>query len=254
MNNPLIYALDFDGVICDSAVETAMTGWKAANKLWGDMPEVAPEVVINQFRQVRPNIETGYEAILAMRLLHLGESTEAIYDNYNNKIQGLLDGAKVSIDDLKQLFGETRDIWIAKDLNSWIAMNPLFPGVADRLHTLGQACDWYVITTKQERFVKQILKANGIELPDERIYGLDRDMSKNEVLQILIKSHPESLIYFIEDRLPTLLKVLKDEKLAGVKLVFALWGYNTEEDKRLAKQQPFVSQRLEDFLACPLAG
>ena len=33
MNNSIIYALDFDGVICDSAVETAITGWKAAGSI-----------------------------------------------------------------------------------------------------------------------------------------------------------------------------------------------------------------------------
>ena len=43
MNNSIIYALDFDGVICDSAVETAITGWKAASSIWKDMPEAAPQ-------------------------------------------------------------------------------------------------------------------------------------------------------------------------------------------------------------------
>ena len=33
-----LYALDFDGVICDSAVETAVTGWRVAQTLWDDMP------------------------------------------------------------------------------------------------------------------------------------------------------------------------------------------------------------------------
>ena len=39
----MIYALDFDGVICDSAIETAVTGWKVAQKIWQDMPSSLPE-------------------------------------------------------------------------------------------------------------------------------------------------------------------------------------------------------------------
>jgi phosphoglycolate phosphatase-like HAD superfamily hydrolase len=246
MNNSIIYALDFDGVICDSAVETAITGWKAAGSIWKDMPRIVPPEMIDQFRLIRPNLETGYEAILAMRLLYLGERIE---NNFNGKIQTLLKNAQTSVGDLKKLFGETRDTWIANDRAEWVMMNPLFAGVAAKLRKLGQQYPWYVVTTKQERFVKQILKANAIELPDERIFGMDRNMSKVEVLKKLLKNHPNETIYFVEDRLPTLLSVLKTGELASVKLILALWGYNTVEDKALAARQAFTLQQLEYFLA-----
>jgi phosphoglycolate phosphatase-like HAD superfamily hydrolase len=248
MNNSIIYALDFDGVICDSAVETVITGWKAATSIWDDMPKSVPQEMIDRFRSIRPIIETGYEAILAMRLLYLEETVEAIYGGYGEKIQALLKEAQVTVDDLKKLFGETRDVWIANDLADWVNMNPLFDGVAEKLQKLGGRQPWYVVTTKQERFVKQILKANAIELADGQIFGLDRNMSKIEVLTELLKTHPNETIVFVEDRLPTLLNVLKNDGLASVKLVFALWGYNTPEDKALAARHAFTSQQLEDFL------
>jgi len=248
MNNPIIYALDFDGVICDSAVETAITGWKAAGTLWKDMPQAMPPAKIDQFRLIRPMIETGYEAILAMRLLYLEESIEEITDGYGDKIQALLNEAQVTVDDLKKLFGETRDVWIADDSDDWVMMNPLFDGVASKLQKLVEQCPWYIVTTKQERFVKLILKAHAIELADERIFGLDRNMNKVEVLKKLLNAYPNSTLYFVEDRLPTLLNVLKVDVLSNVSLIFALWGYNTAEDKAIAAQQPFTLQQLEDFL------
>ena len=248
MNNSIIYALDFDGVICDSAVETAITGWKASTKIWADMPLTAPQELINRFRLIRPIIETGYEAILAMRLLYLGKTTEEIYLDYGGHTEKLLKEANVSVDDLKQLFGEIRDVWIANDLADWVNMNPLFEGVAKKLRTLEQLCRWYVVTTKQERFVKQILKANGIELADERIYGLDRNMSKVEVLTGLVTAYPNDTIHFVEDRLPTLLNVMKKDELAHVNLIFALWGYNTAEDKAIAAKQALTLSTLNDFI------
>ena len=248
MNNSTIYALDFDGVICDSAVETAITGWKAASAIWLDMPTLAPQEMIGQFRLVRPIIETGYEAILTMRLLYLGDTVEAIYNNYGEKIQALLKDSNIRVDDLKILFGETRDIWIANNMADWVSMNPLFGGVAEKLRQLGQLCPWYVVTTKQERFVKQILKANSIELCDDRIFGLDRNMGKVEVLTGLLKTHPNETVYFVEDRLPTLLNVRKTDSLVNVRLIFALWGYNTIEDKASAEKQGFTLQHLEEFL------
>ncbi len=248
MNNSIIYALDFDGVICDSAVETAITGWKAASSIWSDMPKTVPLAMVDRFRIVRPIIETGYEALLVMRLLYLEETVEAIYSGYGDKVQTLLQQTKVTVDDLKKLFGETRDVWIANDLADWIDMNPLFVGVAAKLRQFGQHRPWYVVTTKQERFVKQILKAHAIELADERIFGLDRSMSKIEVLKELLKIHPNETVYFVEDRLPTLLNVLHSEELVGVKPIFAAWGYNTAEDKALASEHGFALQQLENFL------
>lgn len=244
----MIYALDFDGVICDSAVETAMTGWKAAGRIWADMSGEVPQALIAQFRQVRPIIETGYEAILAMRLLFLGNSCAAIFRGYREKTQELLEQAQVNTDDLKKLFGDTRDHWIAEDLVDWIQMNPLFPGVPEKLQRLGQTSTWYVVTTKQERFVKQILQANAIELDEECIFGLDRNMSKPEVLQGLLKIHPDQPVRFVEDRLPTLLNVQKHGELNAVELLLALWGYNTAEDKRLVLEAGFTPLNLEDFL------
>lgn len=234
MNNSIIYALDFDGVICDSAVETGITGWKAAGTIWSDMPKAVPQTMIDRFQLVRPVIETGYESILAMRLLYLENTVEAIYGDYGDKIRALIADANLTVDGLKKLFGETRDVWIANDLAGWVNMNPLFPGVAAKLRTLGQQHPWYVVTTKHERFVKKILKANAIVLPDERIFGLDRNMSKGEILKGLLKIHPNGTIYFVEDRLPMLLNVLKNDGLQNVKLIFALWGYNTAEDKALS--------------------
>ncbi|MCX7097290.1 MAG: HAD family hydrolase [Methylococcales bacterium] len=248
MPKPIIYALDFDGVICDSAVETGVTGWKAASRIWTDMPPQIPAEMIGQFRLVRPIIETGYEAILAMRLLYLGETVEAIYNGYGDMIADLLNGAQITVDELKTLFGQTRDSWIAHDLAGWVAMNHLFAGVADKLQAMGQQCVWYVITTKQERFVKHILSAYGIVLEDGRIFGLDRNMSKVAVLGQVVKAHPAHTVHFVEDRLPTLLNVAKDASLADVKLIFALWGYNTDEDKAEAAKQGFTLQQLNDFL------
>lgn len=248
MTQSILYALDFDGVICDSAVETGITGWKAASQIWSDMQGPAPSVLIEQFRLLRPIIETGYEAILAMRLLHLGNSVDSIYSSYADKTQALLAQAQVTTDDLKKLFGQTRDTWIADDLADWVAMNPLFAGVAEKLQQLGQRHSWLIITTKQERFVKQILQANVIELADQAIYGLDRNLSKVEVLKNLLNQQPEQAIYFVEDRLPTLLNVAKQPELASVKLIFALWGYNTEADKALAAEQGLLSQGLDQFL------
>ena len=69
------------------------------------------------------------------------------------------------------------------------------------------------------------------------------------MLEMLLNKHPNQEIYFVEDRLPTLLNVIKIPELSSVKLLFALWGYNTATDKQTASQEAITLQELEDFLA-----
>ena len=249
MKKTVIYALDFDGVICDSAVETGITGWKAGVQLWDDMPApLPPQELIDQFRRVRPIIETGYEAILVMRLLSQGEPVESIFTDFSTKKQEVMENSLQDAATLKKLFGETRDDWINDSLAEWVRMNPLFPGVAKKLRMLEKQAMWYIVTTKQERFVAQILEANQIQLSGDSIFGLDRKMSKEETLINLQNNHPDGDLYFLEDRLPTLLNVLKNEKLGKVQLILATWGYNTLQDKQDAEHYPIALQDIEDFL------
>jgi phosphoglycolate phosphatase-like HAD superfamily hydrolase len=248
MKKSIIYALDFDGVICDSAVETGITGWKAAKQLWNDLATPLPSPqLIEKFRKVRPILETGYEAILLVRLLHDGETIETILNNFSTKKQDTIKDNKLNTTSLKKIFGATRNHWIDDDLNDWVEMNPLFSGVTEKLQNLEKR-DWYIITTKQEHFVKQILTANQIQLADERIFGLDRKMSKEAVLMDLVKRHTPASIHFVEDRFPTLINVGNNRELKSVKLFFALWGYNTVQDKLDAKQQAIESITLDEFL------
>lgn len=249
MNQSIIYALDFDGVICDSALETGISAWKAAIQIWDDFPTALPTTdQSEQFRQIRLVMGTGYEAILIVRLLNNGESVADIMADYQAKTQKIIDDSGLTIEALKTLFGETRDQWIRDDLDSWVEMNPLFPGIKEKLQNLSEKGLWYIITTKQERFVKQILQANQIELAEDRIFGLDRNMSKLDVLTDLVNKHTQQQIYFVEDMLPTLYKIIKNISLDRVKLFLALWGYNTEQDKLDAEKVAIELINLDRFL------
>jgi phosphoglycolate phosphatase-like HAD superfamily hydrolase len=225
-----IYAFDFDGVICDSAIETGTAGWLVARKLWTDMPETLPAGLMSQFRAVRPVMETGYEATLIMRLLFEGMPAETLRQAFHHQIEALLIRDALNVDELKEIFGTTRDEWIADDFSSWIEMNPLFDGIADKLKQI-DTDNSFIVTTKQERFVDHILSANDIQFPLDRIYGLDRNLSKQQILTDLSLERPDDEILFIEDRLPTLINVITDDRLDQVKLFLADWGYNTAEDR-----------------------
>lgn len=236
-----LFAFDFDGVICDSAVETAHSGWKMALQIWTDMPADLPPSLLNGFREVRPVLETGYEAALILRLLFEDTRADALLDDFHSLLEALLIRDNLQTDELKLLFGETRDSWLKQDFDNWIAMNPLFTQVADKLRQLDpQQC--VIITTKQERFVSHILSANQILFPLEHIYGLERNVSKQQILIDLSAEQRWQRMLFIEDRLPTLINVITDDRLDHVELYLADWGYNTIADRQHANNIQRIRQ------------
>ncbi|MEE9395498.1 MAG: HAD family hydrolase [Methylococcales bacterium] len=251
MENTVVYAIDFDGVICDSAVETGVAGWKAAVQLWDDMPStnLPPGEIIDQFRKLRPAMETGYEAVIFMRMLYEGTGVDSLLTNFSELKQRFLIRYKLEPNDLKETFAKVRDDWINSDEQEWISMNPLFPTVAEKLRMLERQYSWYIVTTKQERFVKQILDANQIHIAEDRIFGLDRNVSKEEVLADLLKVHQNQKLIFIEDRLPTLMNVVNNPNLQSVKLLLVSWGYNTEQDRQGLEDGSIKLINMEDFLA-----
>ena len=84
-----VLALDFDGVLCDSVDETAVSAWRAGSLLWGDMVgQRPPAALLEAYRQTRPAVETGYQAILAMRLLLDGEPTERVLEGFCRTCRG----------------------------------------------------------------------------------------------------------------------------------------------------------------------
>jgi hypothetical protein len=148
---------------------------------------------------------------------------------------------------LQIIFGNTRDSQIQQDEAAWIRNNPLFEGIAEKLNALDQN-DWFIITTKQERFVKRILQSNDIVLDEARIFGLERKLNKQMVLQQFCADFPERFITFIEDRLPTLLGVLENPSLKSIKLQLVDWGYNTQHERETARQKGIGVIGLNDFL------
>ena len=95
-----IFALDFDGVLCDSESELTRSAWRAACELWPDVmgrasemaeepwragargswtggdweqlqgigPDDLPNWLAFKMKALRPHVETGYESLLLIRL------------------------------------------------------------------------------------------------------------------------------------------------------------------------------------------
>ncbi len=227
-----ILALDFDGVICDSAGEMAQSSWRAARKLW---PEryAAPvsQAHIAAFREARPVIKTGFESILLTEMLVRGEPKEEILRGFQGKCRDLMQELDLELDPLIACFGAARDEWIAVDLVGWIAAHDYYPGVVEALNA--SLCTKVIITTKQRRFAAALVKAANLDLPETLIFGLE-DGRKGDVLCSLAGRYDPCRLHFVEDRLRTLQQVQGLKAELNLRLYFAAWGFTTAAERRAA--------------------
>jgi phosphoglycolate phosphatase-like HAD superfamily hydrolase len=228
------YAFDFDGVLCDSANETAHSGWKACQIKWPDLfnSKIEKKYVVG-FSAVRPVLKTGYEAMILIYLLKTGNSVEQILANYDNLKKEFYKSTGATVDGLKDVFGNVRDRWIKDDFDGWLEVNTFYPGVIEAIKKCNHPL--YIVTTKQKRFAVALCKYAGLDLPEENIFGLESG-EKSISLQKIHESYPDNPILFIEDRLINLLET--DVNNAQLFKFYADWGYGTQDDYKKAKDNP----------------
>ncbi|MCH9047241.1 MAG: HAD hydrolase-like protein [SAR324 cluster bacterium] len=247
-----VYCFDFDGVICDSAPETALAAWNACAALWPADGAPLPEALQQRFCRLRPVLHTGYEAVALMRLIKDGEvDDEAVLSDFAALRDAFIEREGLTPHRLKQLFGDARDKLIEQDRSAWLCWNRFYPGIGDVLSEALRNHEVFIVTTKQERFVALLLEHNRIKLSMERVFGLEQNKTKPEILSELME-RPESAraaLHFIEDRMGTLRQVAATPELEPVRLYLVDWGYNTaaqREEARASDRITVVS--MEDLL------
>lgn len=264
----IIYALDFDGVLVDSAGETAQSGLRGAKILWPDAvwipntidDESSPimQSLLDRFRMVRPVLYVGWESIVIVKLLldpEVGQpTTDDILNNFHTELKDkVIKGCGCTDHDLNRAMKEARDKWIDQnDATDWIHAHNFFEGackaVKKYLDTKGNE-NIYVITTKTKEFAERLLQEQGLYSNDNssqsnvlkvsHIYGLGSG-SKAEVLQSILKQRDGDIAVMVEDNIDTLDNIMASPIQHNVLPVVAAWGYNTKEQLALAKKQGYV--------------
>lgn len=258
-NIPTILALDFDGVICDGLIEYFETAWRTYCQIWQPSPPTPSADLAASFYRLRPVIETGWEMPVLIRALVLGITEVRILQDWAAIAQQLLKEANLTSADIGRKLDQLRDEWIANDLASWLSLHRFYTGMVERLRSLQDIpVQPVIVTTKEGRFVSQLLQQQGISLPDEWIIGKESKRPKYQILKELIGRRAETplSLWFVEDRLKTLQLVQQQPELDAVKLYLADWGYNTPTERESARHDPRIqvlslSQFAQDFSAWP---
>ena len=168
----VLVALDFDGVLVDSAAETALSGFAAAKALWPGAAWLTRRLrrpdqlaaLVSNFEQIRPCLETGWESSILLHLLAEVMPNEDIMANFQS---GLRDETMAKLNVTKETCNnalkQAREEWIGEDGTSddWLAAHGFYDGACQSVRDLlaaGRVEDLFVITTKAADFSKRLLQ------------------------------------------------------------------------------------------------
>ncbi|WP_159783079.1 HAD family hydrolase [Sodalinema gerasimenkoae] len=237
-----LFALDFDGVLCNGLIEYFQTAWRAYCQVWSPSQTTPPEDLATSFYRLRPVVETGWEMPVVLRSRLLGYSEQQILEDWREVCQTVVEDEQLNPSELANAVDGVRDRWIRENVDNWLSLHRFYPGVIEQLHHLQTAeIPWVIITTKEGRFVRALLAGQGIEFQRNQLFGKEVKLPKHEILSRLLNETPYSEIIFIEDRLNTLYSVAEHEDLNAVKLYLADWGYNTESMRNMAKHDERIT-------------
>jgi phosphoglycolate phosphatase-like HAD superfamily hydrolase len=240
---PNILALDFDGVICDGLIEYFVSTKEAYKQIWTEADLTVRDNFAPNFYHLRPVIETGWEMPVLLRALVLKYDLEEISTNWTSIRDEIVEREQLNKKYCSQTLDRMRDNWIQNDLSGWLKLHHFYPGILEKLkYIVNSEIQFYIVTTKEGRFVKQLLEQQGIDLTETRIIGKECKRSKYETLRIIKNSATKSnaKIWFLEDRIQALKEVQQQPDLKEVKLFLAGWGYNTESERTMAKESQSI--------------
>ena len=250
-----VLALDFDGVISDSALESFVVALRTFQALdpEGALSEVAeglseakPETIRHHplfmgFVELVPLGNRAEDMGLALQCLSLGRE---VHDQAAWNILRKEASADFLLD-FHQRFYREREALRNHDFQAWLSLLAPFSSFVDLLRRRRADCILALATAKDLVSVELLLDAyslSGLFIPS-RIADKEVGVSKQSHLKLLQERLDVGFedITFIDDKL----NHLEDVSQLGVRGALASWGYNGEREWRLAHERGFLVCELE---------
>lgn len=257
---PKLLALDFDGVICDSAPEVFLVALRTWLELRPDSPRAGRTVLVAGAAAPGPELVRAdplYPAFLAM--MPLGNRAEdfgiellALEQGRLLEDQAAYDAFKRAVDaewlrSFHKHFYRVRRALSEADPVAWRRLTPAYPGIPELLRRCSGAALLAIATSKDRRSVGKLLQAYGIAdlYPDGFVLDKEAGADKRAHLEHLQRKtglrYEEML--FVDDKVSH----LDDVASLGVRCGLAAWGYNGERELALARDAGHMVLELEDL-------
>ncbi|MDP2945131.1 MAG: HAD family hydrolase [Atribacterota bacterium] len=256
-----ILALDFDGVIVDSVLDSLFVGHNAYLRLYGpgekkyfggelfnfenwEKVKKQYQEEIKYYRTLRPYIRGATDYGLIQKLIEENKfvKNQEEFDNYRKAVE-------FDFEAYEKEFYKERERLQNMNYRAWFNLEPPYPKVIEEIKKLLEEGIKIVIASSNRR--KAIAKSFtpeyfGFTIGPEDIldkrYGEDKSEQMKQIVKLYNVKFEE--IYFVDDQVNHLIQT----RLLGVKVLLAGWSYATKAQKEEAgKQNIPIIESEEDF-------
>jgi phosphoglycolate phosphatase-like HAD superfamily hydrolase len=251
-----VLALDFDGVLSDSAHEVVLVaagtwlGLEPASRLRPELERMLASgqdglddnPLARRFRELMPlgNRAEDFGAALAVLERGLEITDQAAYDAF----RAGLDPAWLEA--FHRRFYAERTSLRRRDPAAWVALHRPYRPFLDLLRRRADEVELAVATAKDRESVRILNQSYGVAdlLPDERVWDKEAGASKVEHLTAIARRFAAATaeVTFVDDKLNHLEAV----QPLGVRGVLAAWGFNSEREVEGARAEGFPVATLEN--------
>jgi phosphoglycolate phosphatase-like HAD superfamily hydrolase len=240
-----VLALDFDGVICDSADEVLQTALGA----WA---EVSADSGLSAKLGGRSGMRLAFDQLIPLgnRAEDFGVALHILENNIKVNCQEDYDVIRAGLgprwlEKYHQAFYCARERLRDDDPGRWLGLHRTYPVFIDILNRRRRDARFSIVTAKDGESVRRLLKHFALDhlFSDDLILDKEVGIAKTAHLRILADrlGSNSSDITFVDDKLNHLLTTAS----FGGRGVLAGWGHNTPREHQAARQAGFVVASLE---------
>lgn len=239
-----LLALDFDGVLADSAREAFAVARRAYGELRPDSPlRRADEAELwRAFLELMPlgNRAEDYATALAAIDAGIELPDQAAYDAYRDAQDP--DWLRA----FHRRFYQVRTDLSESDRDAWLALLGPYPQILELLRRRAGACEYAIASAKDRASVGILLAHYGVAdlFPTELIVDKEAGVTKDAHVARLagLRDLDFAEITFVDDKVNHLDTVGP----LGARCALAAWGYNGPREHRLAVARGYLLCTLED--------
>jgi phosphoglycolate phosphatase-like HAD superfamily hydrolase len=248
-----ILALDYDGVLVDSAKESFAVAYNLHVKRHGFKHFSNKPLSYKNFERIDTELKDLEKAFNHLRaycsIACSFESVLAALDS-KDKIKDEKDfnEFRKTINEnpeFKKIFHKERFRLMNENFKSFLKLTPPHKEVIKATKKLFNMNQVFIVTKNKRELLQRVLSAYGFTVPEENVFDAYLTKSKNDGLE---KIHQKTKINYkdfivIDDHLKHLAKMAE----LGVKAFLADWGFASKEDLEKAKSSGIEVLNKKDF-------
>ncbi len=256
-----LLALDFDGVISDSAPESFVVAVRTycalepAERVRAQaealcdasrvpsLDEVRACPLYAPFLEMMPLGNRAEDYAVELHALETGRplADQAAFDAFKSEL------GRERLRTFHKRFYPIRHAMAERDRAAWHGLMSIYPGLAALLRRRADDCVLAIATAKDRHSVRMLLDVYGIAqlFPEGRVHDKETGVSKRAHLEALRDAHGIAFeqMLFVDDKV----NHLDDVARLGVACGLAGWGYNGQRERLLARERGHAIFELGEF-------